>query len=393
MAGWGRAARAAGTSERAALSSALLAIASGVAPRALPHAAVLTRHVRRHRLGPLAHLVLRRAGAWEADLLQDDLETCVLQHLKVLSALQVMTSALGERPWVVLKGPVLSELAHPVAGLRPYGDLDLLVDPQDLEDVVHVLQGLDWRLQDTNHRLLQRVVPGELHLRGPSGIDMDLHWSITNSRVARQTLPVSTRDLLARRVVRSVGRLDLPTLDDADLLLHLCLHAARSGADVLLWLLDVDNWVRRHPASVEQLRARARAVGAGLACGVVLSRSRSVFGTPVPAEVLEALLGEGVWPALAAAVDRVQPVPGLRSPRNLPRLIARATRADGTQSVQELGRKSLLALLQSMRASSGESVYDADEAPAALAAYFGSVREEGRGAMGEARQARPARGP
>lgn len=378
MAGRSRTTRVAGMSERAALSSALLAIASGVVPQYLPDGAALARHVRRHRLGPLAHLVLCRAGAWEAGLLQDDLETCIFQHLKVLSVLQGVQSALGERPWVVLKGPVLSELAHPVPGLRPYGDLDLLVDPQDLEDVVHVLQGLDWRLQDTNHRLLQRAVPGELHLRSPSGIDMDLHWSITNARAARQWLPVSTSHLLARRVVRSVGRLQLPTLDDVDLLLHLCLHAARSGADILLWLLDVDIWVRRHPAAVEHLHTRARAVGAGPACGVVLARARSVFGTPVAADTLAALLGSGVWPSLAAAVDRVQPVTGLRSPRNLPRLIARATRAEGTQSLQELGRKSLLALLQSVATRRGESVYDDGQSPAALAAYYRSVRAEGQ---------------
>ena len=97
--------------------------------------AELVAAVRFHRIAPLAHVALR--GSPDPTWPPSSARTATRAHAPRAGH----RVARGDQPapwrgcpWVTFKGPVLSETLHPVAGLRSYGDLDLLVAPADLRE-------------------------------------------------------------------------------------------------------------------------------------------------------------------------------------------------------------------------------------------------------------------
>lgn len=300
---------------------------------------VFSSHVRRHGLAPLTHVGLSRAQRPEAASFLPDFLDAVGAHTRNLAALRLLSDALDGLVWVVLKGPVLSELAHPVPGVRDYSDLDILVRPADLAEAVDRLDEAGWRQLDRHHCLVLERMPGELHFLGPFGAQLDLHWSLVNSRAARSSMALSSGELLSRRTWRNVAQLVVPTLDDADLLLHLCVHTALSGADRMLWLLDVDQWVRSSGLEWAEFLARAHSSRVLPACFVTLGRARRALGTPVPDAVLRSLSGASPWHAAEIAVRALRPVERVRAERGATRLVARASRDRGASSSWELARR------------------------------------------------------
>ena len=186
-----------------------------------------------------------------------------MHHVRVTASLAAIRNTLTDLRWVTFKGPVLSELLHPVAGLRSYGDLDVLVDPMDLREASERLLGTGWQILATRDDLLNGEVTGELELGRAGGAVVDLHWSLVLSETLRRRFHVPTAELLARSSPVTIGSVEVRTFDGTDTLVHLCHHAAFSGAVRLVHLLDVD-----------QAAARIR-VGRGCPAGSVLGRRRT----------------------------------------------------------------------------------------------------------------------
>src|SRR5699024_11250654 len=82
------------------------------------------RALRYPRLAPLAHVLLRDTEPVLARRLKSDRDRAITVHLCATEMLRQFADLTADIPWVVFKGPVLSELAHPVPGLRDYQDLD-----------------------------------------------------------------------------------------------------------------------------------------------------------------------------------------------------------------------------------------------------------------------------
>jgi hypothetical protein len=186
---------------RRATSAVLVSICRGEDVRP-PHQISpddIVQAVRHHRVAPLAHVALRTSAPALAAPLQEDRDRAFAVHLGATAVLDDLHHILGELPWVVFKGSVLSEHAHPIPGLRAYQDIDVLVDPRDLRDVTTRLAAVGWELLDYDHMLRLIDVPGEMHWRSPVGLQVDLHWSMINMASRRQRFTVPTADLLGRR--------------------------------------------------------------------------------------------------------------------------------------------------------------------------------------------------
>ena len=182
--------------------------------------------------------------------------------------------------------------------------------------------GRSWPRRDD---LLNGEVTGEIELGRAGGAVVDLHWSLVLSETLRRRFHIPTVDILARSTPLTIGPVDARTLDTTDTLVHLCHHAALSGAVRLVHLLDVDQAARRIE-DWERVARRARSWGAGAQVGLVLARARRVLGTPVPQEPrpparpLPRVRDPGVRgrPRVAHAAARAE--------ASWPRLVARAAR-------------------------------------------------------------------
>lgn len=318
------------------LSRALVSIARGEVPtidpavRADPEGFVDA--LRYHRLAPLAHTLLRDSGDELAELIRSDRDATVALHIHVTTLLGHLGELLDGVPWVVFKGPVLSELAHPVRGLRSYHDLDLLVSPHDLRRVSRTLLDAGWRVVDYDDMLRNPEIPGEMHWASPSGMLMDLHWSMINMRSRRERLAVPTVDLLKRRVPVQLGFHSAWTLAPADGLVHVCLHAALTGANKLIYLVDAQRSAARVDDWPEAGR-RANAWGAAPHVALVLRRAQRSLGGELP-DGFDRQFGVSLaFRALTAIVDRVAPVERARTEPGPARLVARAVQPGAVRTV------------------------------------------------------------
>ena len=321
--------------------------------------------VRHHRVAPLAHVLLRPHDQELAAELKTDRDSAMTRHLGTSVVLDSLHTILDGVAWAVVKGPVLSEHAHPAPGLRTYTDVDVLVAPSALREVTARFLDAGWSVIDYDDMLCNPGTPGEMHWVSPTGTLIDLHWSVINMASTRREFTVPTDELLARRVQLPVGLSSAWTLADADAVTHVGLHAALTGAHRMLLILDVDQLARR-VTDWDELVARAVAWGAAPALGIVLARARALLHTPVPPGIDRAL---GMTPGLLAVtrvVDRLWPVPSLREDASPARLVARSARSSGSRTWAALGRRSLRGMADRLPGATASAAPPADRRPAGL---------------------------
>jgi hypothetical protein len=308
----------------------------------------LVRAMRFHRIAPLAHVALRDSRPDLAELLREDRDAALMHHVRATASLAAVSSMLGDVPWVTFKGPVLSETLHPVAGLRSYGDLDVLVAPTDLREVCERLLGVGWQVLATQDDLLNGEVTGELEIGRAGSAVVDLHWSLLLSETLRRSFQIPTADLLARSTSVRIGPTEVRTLDAADTLVHLCHHAAMSGAVRLIHLLDVDQAARRI-LDWDLVSRRARSWGAGAQVGLVLARAGRVLESPVPRDLDRQLGLSRAFGKLVSAVDIAWPAPAMRGDASWPRLVARASRPSATATASQALQNAVLGAVNRAR--------------------------------------------
>ncbi|WP_163544372.1 nucleotidyltransferase family protein [Occultella kanbiaonis] len=366
-----------------AVSDLLVSVARGDRGLAAPGEDArpdLVQAARYHRVAPLAHLALRDRAPEDAALLRPDRDHAMGVHIRATIMLDEFGGILEDIDWVTFKGPFLSETAHPAQGLRTYHDVDTLVDPHDLREVARRLLAAGWTIADYDDMLRNPRTPGEMHWVSPSGLLMDLHWSMINMAVRRARFAVPTRELLDRRTPVALGLNRAWALSRADALVHVCLHAALTGANRLLLLVDAD----RLAAQIEdwdEVGRRARTWRAESHVALVLARARRVLGTTsAPADLNRRLGLSGAFGALTAVVDRVAPVPDARQEPGLARLVARAAQPSAARTVTVAGHNALLGVRERVRrapAAPQTIRLKADEA--ALEIYLAGVETEATG--------------
>jgi len=214
-------------------------------------------------------------------------------HMRViweLAHLQPVLDATGAR-WAVIKGPAAVEMLYSGPGQRAYNDLDLLVDPGAFRDVLTALQASGSELLDRNWARIRREMLGEVHLLLPGGTPLDLHWNLINMNRGR--MAIDSAEVLERAARTDLGSVTVGTLESADAVVHLAVHAAISGGDKLLWLKDIERAVAVAAPPWETVVERARRWGVAAPTGLILARAREVLAAPIPAEVPAQLLGAG----------------------------------------------------------------------------------------------------
>jgi len=217
-------------------------------------------------------------------------DRAVQGHMRImweLAHLKPVLDATGAR-WAVIKGPVAVEVLYGSPGQRAYQDLDLLVEPTAFRHVLAALQAAGSELLDRNWSLLRRDLLGEVHLRLPGGTPLDLHWNLINMNRGRMW--IDTPELLGRSTSTDLGGVTVGTLDPADFVTHLAVHAALSGGDRLMWLKDVERAAIVLDPSWDVVVERARRWGVAAGVGLILGRTRDVLGAPIPSDVPARLL-------------------------------------------------------------------------------------------------------
>lgn len=292
----------------------------------------LTGEALQHGIACLAHVGLRQLGLEALDkdgALADAYWGSLRAHLRTLAEVERLGHLFDDSaiPWLVLKGPILAEKVYPSANLRPYSDLDLLVPAGSFRAAVEVLEAAGGTLLDREWNVLLAQSRAQLHLRTGRGCIVDLHWHVLNRGHVRRGFAIDIGHMLDRQTSVEIDGRMVPTLNSADTLAYLCLHAGVAGGSRLLWLLDVHLAAQRldGPAAWAEFvatvsRWRARAI-----TGVVLRRAMLLFRTQVPSRVLEALQPPAALRPLVAVSTIMWPGSRLGTRSALPTLLIRDT--------------------------------------------------------------------
>lgn len=257
----------------------------------------------------------------------------MLRNLRMAALAVELVSALDGAgvSCQVLKGPPLAVQGYGSLALRESGDIDLLVDP---EDVVVALQTLwtagyrivpdhepkrrttaaHWQMIDelgaaastaSSPALtpLARTYMGlsnEVTLRREGVEVVDLHWKLFRNRY----LLSLTEERPAPYAVEVSG-LPIPALPPVEDVCFLAVHGLVHGWDRLKWLVDIPMLLQSTSTPLDTLMDGARNRGVEVPVAIALHLSARMFGYPTAAELVPIRLTAGQRWIVAWAQDQL----------------------------------------------------------------------------------------
>jgi hypothetical protein len=194
-------------------------------------------------------------------------------------------------PVMVLKGAHLAELIYGNIGLRPMGDVDLLVRKDDLKKVDRELCLIGYACQERNHVILK----GSHHFHYTSsktGLTLEIHWILVSADLPFQIDMDGIWDSAESAQIAGVKCL---ILNAEDLLLHLCLHSAKHiQIPQLRMMTDICEVIKHHQDVIDwnQVGTRAQEWGIVRPLYIILRLSKELLGAAIPVEWLTSLKPE-----------------------------------------------------------------------------------------------------
>src|SRR3954447_6264800 len=121
--------------------------------------------------------------------LQDAHAVAALSTALAARELPAVATAVEEAisaPAIVLKGPAISDRLYPDPGLRPYNDLDLIVDRESLPDARRALSAIGYEGRG-QHRPGFEVTHGHtidmVRPVGRKSVHVEVHWRVSDDRI------------------------------------------------------------------------------------------------------------------------------------------------------------------------------------------------------------------
>ena len=223
-------------------------------------------------------------------------------HLAAL----LQASAAAGLDLLVLKGAALAETLYPHPGLRPFGDIDILVRPEDAPRAKLLLERLGYTVAPAVWGALLRGADTQANFFQHTGrgiVVVELHTGLLNNAFFRGHVVLDTNGLWSRACPARLADTAALVLGPEDQLLHLCLHLAGHYFFAPQSLRDIDLQCRRSIDWPLFLRLAEGARAAPLSFAA-LSAAATVLQTPLPDAVLPALApkrGPARLASLAAA--------------------------------------------------------------------------------------------
>jgi hypothetical protein len=181
------------------------------------------------------------------------------------------------------KGPLLAESAYGDVALRNFGDLDFLISPTDFEQARQALAELGYRPSSELSPAAERYWLRNGYERSFDSAAgkylVELQWALLPRFYAVDLL---TDDLLARSKQSSLGGRKVPSLSPEDLLIVLCLHAAKHLWMRLIWVCDIAETMRTHRVDWVLVCTRARELGVLRIMGVSFWLAQQLLDCRLP---------------------------------------------------------------------------------------------------------------
>ena len=184
------------------------------------------------------------------------------------------------------KGPLLAEALYGNVTLRQFSDLDLLIQSDDLPPIKAALAELGY---EPGLRLVQAAERDylksgyEYTFDGARGRNLlEIKWQILPRFYS---IGFDVNDFFERATVVTFEGQKLRTLCDQDLMLVLCVHAAKHAWKQISWLCDIVQLARSRALDWTALRAEAERLGIARIMAVTFLLAHKLLGADLPAQL------------------------------------------------------------------------------------------------------------
>jgi len=248
------------------------------------------RLLKRHKLQQLSEKIL--------PLVSDEVQKGYKEELRHWGAMSLLffqelknVNALLQKSdiqMVVLKGPVLSYQVYHTFHHRYYSDLDILIHPGQLEKAALLLQEAGYVAPDGSSP--SSIIQREDHLeynndfvvRNPAtGIVLEVHVGIY---VAELLDREGERAFMQRASDIEISGHHFRVFSSEFNLVYICFHAAKHMFFRILWLSDIDGYIREVAHDPERVIGLARELKMDKMLFISLALVRTYFQTPLPEE-------------------------------------------------------------------------------------------------------------
>jgi hypothetical protein len=252
---------------------------------------------KQHNLAPLLYYNLQRMNTTLPGDITKRLKQSFLRNMaRMMAFFHDLTNLLrmmqeNDIPVIVLKGAYLAEAVYKNIGLRMMGDIDIMVEKEDLVRVDKLLLAYGCIPEEHSRVIAKDQHHFRYYLPG-SRLLLEIHWTIIDP-----TLPlrIDVGTLWSRAQPVALAQAPALTLAPEDLLLHVCVHTASHTYEMRLRMVcDINEVVRHYGTELnwQEIGARARQWGSVRAVYVILRLAQELLGTSVPADWLASLRPE-----------------------------------------------------------------------------------------------------
>jgi len=187
------------------------------------------QYARRAQLSPLLYHSLRAVPPSTMappprsalDALRADHLRSLCRNVRILHAVSELLAACNAKgiPVILLKGAALATRVYKDPGLRPMGDVDILVRRQDIPEVHAILAKRGYGNPPDQDMMAANHVPP---CTSPGKPTIEIHFTILGEAQANS---IDTGELFGRAVPVALFGVGAMALAPEDELLHLCEHA------------------------------------------------------------------------------------------------------------------------------------------------------------------------
>jgi hypothetical protein len=223
---------------------------------------------------------------------------------------------------LAIKGPVLSVQAYGDAGIRQFGDLDVLVRDRDIYRATEMMVETGYKEDIPLAAIRAGKIPGEyVFNRKTNKLRVELHTEHT-LRYFPRTVDI---DGYFRKQIRvRIDAHEVPALSPEDELVMICVHGAKDLWERLLWIADVAGFVARQKSlDWKRTSALASEAGATRMLHAGLQLSSSLLKAPLPPEIEASVRQDATAAKLAGQMGRWVPAAGWEPPSLMERAVLR----------------------------------------------------------------------
>jgi hypothetical protein len=203
----------------------------------------------------------------------------------------------------VTKGPALSVRCYGNAGMRQYGDLDLIVRDKDIERTTRTMLELGFEPKIPLSAIQVSKIPGEyVFTRNDKKIHIEFHTERTFRYYPQRP---NIEQLFQRRAYVMIDGREVPALSIEDELVLICIHGAKHFWERLLWIADVAALVSgKNAVDWERAWAAAHEVGAERLLRLGLRLAIDVAGAALPEQVAAQVRSDSTTARLTAQIAK-----------------------------------------------------------------------------------------